>query len=112
MVNHNEGTTLAIEPYEKIDNPNWPEPQMLNVKNGKIHLTNKTNNAVLLGSEVKLCKVTATSIATPSDSSYYNYEGITDTSLNSRNNRLENIKLITHNKSLSQEANKLLTRPI
>ena len=63
-VNHKEGTVLAIEPHERNMCPDWPPPQLQTVENGRITLCNNTNNAVLLGSHVKLCKITTTYDAT------------------------------------------------
>ena len=49
-VNYSDGAVLAVEPYEKNDNPDWPQPHLQTVENGMISIENNTNCALLLGS--------------------------------------------------------------
>ena len=65
---------VAIQSSEINNNPNWPEPDLKCVKNGKIKLINNTLRPIHLGKEVKHCKVLKTVSPTPPDSNYYTYE--------------------------------------
>ena len=52
QVPNKEGSLIAIEPWENNKNPSWPDPQMQNVVNGSITLSNMSNNPIYLGTEV------------------------------------------------------------
>ena len=103
-VNHKEGTVLAIEPHERNMCPDWPPPQLQTVENGRITLCNNTNNAVLLGSHVKLCKITTTYDATAPNKDYYKYNSKPE----ALDKGIQNIGLISHNRAVSEEANKII----
>ena len=100
-----DGCTVAVEPHEHNKNPNWPSPQFRTVLNGKIKIPNESNNVVLLGSEVKLCKIIPTAQAQDVDTSYYTYRR--ETCIKEDQGK-ENILLINHNRNISQEANKII----
>ena len=53
-VDKTDGTVVAVEPFEQNNNVSWPEPHLQSVENGKIQLTNSSNDTILLGKEVKL----------------------------------------------------------
>ena len=104
-MNFCDGTVLAIEPYEKNDDPNWPRPHLQTVQNGKISIKNDTNNALLLGSQVKLCKISSTIEVPDVDEKYYVYNGKMETQ---QPDGLSNLMLINHNKMVSSAANKII----
>ena len=58
---------VSIKLWEKNINISWPNPQMQNVRGGKVILKNDSNVQINFGKEVKLCKIrcTVTPEATP-----------------------------------------------
>ena len=106
-VNHEEGSLVAVEPYEQNINPNWPSPHLQTVTHGKVVLKNTTNDAILLGSDIKLCKITSTSDAPPVDDDYYKFNTEYD---EARAKVEENLQLIKHNKDVSAEANQIIDK--
>ena len=56
-VHEEDGTIVAIEPFEQNNNSEWPEPRLQAVENGKIVLNNNTNDAITLGKDVKQCRI-------------------------------------------------------
>ena len=106
-VNHEEGSLVAVEPYEQNINPNWPSPHLQTVTHGKVVIKNTTNDAILLGSDIKLCKITSTSDAPPVDDDYYKFNTEYD---EVRAKVEENLQLIKHNKDVSAEANQIIDK--
>ena len=58
--NFPEGSIVAVEPWEQNKNPNWPEPQLCTVSQGKIKVENSTINPIVVGKEVKLIRIRST----------------------------------------------------
>ena len=104
-VKQEEGTVLAIEPHERNNYAKWPEPQLQTVHNGTITIKNDTHDPMLLGTQVKLCKITNTADPNPLNEIYYKYNENLNCGLKSS---YENIKLISHNKEVCTEANKII----
>ena len=89
----------------KNENPNWPEPQLQAVENGMLSITNNTSNAVLLGSQVKMCKITTTTDTPGENERYYQFKNTLD---EPQPDGIQNLQLISHNRKLSSQANKII----
>ena len=69
-----EGETVAVEPMEHNNNPEWPPPHLQAVTNGKISIKNNSSDAVFLGKKgVKQLRVRPTN-EDCSQRPDYNYE--------------------------------------
>ena len=102
-IEKSNGDVVAVEPWEKNNNSEWPEPHFQEVKNGKISLQNNSNNAIILGKDVKFCRIRDTSDnIQKSNPDYYSYQpklaNISESS---------NVNLITHGEA-SKEAKELI----
>ena len=106
-VHYDDGILLSIEPHEENKYPDWPEPQFQTVENGTIPIKNNSSNPILLGSEVKLCKIRSTSDVPPMNDEYYKFYNHLN-SFHVEMSDTENIKLISHNKEVSSEANQII----
>ena len=74
-VDKKDGTVIAVEPFERNNNVEWPKPHLQSVENGKISLVNNSNDAILLGKEVKLCRIRDTNDnEMKRDKDYYKYQ--------------------------------------
>ena len=69
-----EQQIVAVEPYELNINGSWPNPAMVEVKNGNISLINDTSNPINLGKEVKRCKLSPVVHPSQQVNDYYEYE--------------------------------------
>ena len=107
-VEQKDGNMITVEPWEQNENSRWPEAQLKTVQNGTICLHNSTNNAILLGTEVKQCKIrwgTDSTVNQSEDPNYYSYSPKLSTF---QHDGSENIQLIQHNKEVSKEANEII----
>ena len=73
-VEHQDGSLLAIEPWEQNKNPRWPKVQLQQVKNSCITICNDSENPIHLGKEVKSFKIRPTEDAEIKPLNYYHYE--------------------------------------
>ena len=104
-VKQEDGDIVAVEPWEKNEDTSFPEPDLLTVNDGKIKLTNTSNNAILLGTKVKYCKITETTDNITNDQNYYKY--IPKLS-NLQSDIADNLALINHNKDVCSKANEII----
>ena len=104
-VKQKDGDIIAIEPHEMNDYTDWPVPQLQIVDNGTVSIKNETNNPMLLGSQIKLCKMTMTTDPTPQNEAYYKYN---DKLGSDCGNGYSNTKLISHNREVCVDANNLI----
>ena len=106
-VHYNDGTLLTIKPHEENNCPDWPELQFQTAENGTVSIENNTSKPILLGSEIKLCKIISTSDVPPIDDEYYKFDNHLS-SIQVKISGTENIKLISQNENVSLESNKII----
>ena len=104
-VKQEDGEVVSVEPWEQNEDPEWPRPELHTIKNGTITLHNSSNKAILLGTKVKQFKIRNTTEDVSTDPEYYKY--VCKLS-NLKSDGSENISLIEHNRSISDEANKII----
>ena len=61
-VPHCNGSMLAVEPWFQNKAPDWPPPQLCQVKNGLIHVTNTLNKPVNVAKDAPRVQVRTTSL--------------------------------------------------
>ena len=59
-VDQEDGAIVAIEPMEINKNSMWPESQLQKISNGKLSLTNTSNDLIFLGKDVKKLRIRQT----------------------------------------------------
>ena len=70
-VEHDEGSVVAVEPFEQNINLKWPKSQLQTVIDGGIHVENDTSDPICLGRDVRQCRVRTTTECSPPDPSFY-----------------------------------------
>ena len=99
------GEIVSVEPWEQNKNPDWPEPHLQSVTEGKIDLINNTNDAIFVGKDVKKMKVRQTepSEASNVDTAFYTYSPVCQ-KLESENN----IPTISQSSKVPREVRELI----
>ena len=69
-----DGTIISVEPWEQNLNMNWPQPQLQEIKKGRITLKNHFPEPIYLGKDVKCCKLRTTEEPSSELPSYYEYK--------------------------------------
>ena len=72
-VTNQEGSVVAIESWDLNNNNKWPQAQMQQVVDGKIKLSNHSDQPINLGKEVKLIRIRSTEEANVKPADYYCY---------------------------------------
>ena len=103
-----DGETVLVEPWEQNKNISWPEPHLQSITGGKINLVNSSNNAIMLGREIKKVKIRQTSNEESSnvDPSFYSFSVINKNI--QEVNGPENVKLISQSTDISDEAKEII----
>ena len=103
-VEHEDGSTVAVEPFEQNNNLEWPKSQLQTVINGRIHVENDSSDPICLGKDVKQCRVRTTTECPPPDPSFY------PSYIPKLSNIKENEDNISHIKmgSMSEDAKKII----
>ena len=92
-VEHEESSIVSIEPWERNKNSDWPEPELKQVTNGKIKLCNSSNKPIILGKDVKFCKIRSTHNPVIQPPSYYKYSQTAKAKANENEENLSVINL-------------------
>ena len=92
-VEHEESSIVSIEPWERNKNSDWPEPELKQVTNGKIKLCNSSNKPIMLGKDVKFCKIRNTHNPVIQPPSYYKYSQTAEAKANENEENLSVINL-------------------
>ena len=62
-VNAPDDELIAVEPWEKNKNPDWPQPQLCTVLNGQVQVLNETPEPIILSKDVQYIKTRTTVLA-------------------------------------------------